>query len=239
MVPLIWAFFSADVNAGTASAARIAIIAITTSNSMSVNAEEGLFIFIFILGFLFCGCSEGFSQRGFGFYSGVSVLGWSEGFGLGMKGGLSQSSQIKSIIIFNFFGGAFMDTNEHELGSARALACWFRRPRRNDLCSNQESTANNLPLFSPGFAGRSSQKSFPISQPAATDDTDGGCSHGAVRRPRRVAPKQVNAPQGRGYRVLFSCAASFQLVSTESTGPSSQKSFPISEESNHEWTRMR
>src|SRR5437667_5632267 len=112
-----------------------------------------------------------------------------------MKGGLSQSSQIKSIIIFNFFGGPFLTTNEHELGSARALACWFRRPRRNDLSSNQESIANNLPLFSPGFAGRSSQKSFPISLPAATDytdDTDGGCSHGAVRHPRRVAPKQVN-----------------------------------------------
>src|SRR6266568_8496209 len=60
MVPVIWAFFSADVNAGTASAARIAIIAITTSNSINVKAltrsrclgrlnnEEGLFSFIFI-----------------------------------------------------------------------------------------------------------------------------------------------------------------------------------------------
>jgi len=49
MVPLIWAFFSADVNAGTASAARIAIIAITTNNSIRVNAEEVLFVlFIFI-----------------------------------------------------------------------------------------------------------------------------------------------------------------------------------------------
>src|SRR5438046_9157061 len=53
MVPVIWALFSADVNAGTASAARIAIIAITTSSSISVNAEESLF-FIFILGFCFC-----------------------------------------------------------------------------------------------------------------------------------------------------------------------------------------
>src|SRR5207237_9036008 len=49
MVPLIWAFFSADVNAGTASAARIKIIAITTNNSIRVNAEEALFVlFIFI-----------------------------------------------------------------------------------------------------------------------------------------------------------------------------------------------
>ena len=52
MVPVIWAFFSADVNAGTARAARIAIIAITTSNSIRVNAEKYLFIvLIFILGF--------------------------------------------------------------------------------------------------------------------------------------------------------------------------------------------
>ena len=51
MVPLIWAFFSAEVNAGTASAARMAIIAITTSNSMRVNAERGLISF-FIFGFL-------------------------------------------------------------------------------------------------------------------------------------------------------------------------------------------
>ena len=51
MVPVIWAFFSADVNAGTASAARIAIIAITTSSSISVNAEKNFFVLIFILGF--------------------------------------------------------------------------------------------------------------------------------------------------------------------------------------------
>src|SRR6266478_6833865 len=64
MVPVSWALASAEVNAGTASAARIAIIAITTSNSISVNAEEGLFIFSFILGFLFLRCSEGFlAQR--------------------------------------------------------------------------------------------------------------------------------------------------------------------------------
>jgi hypothetical protein len=44
---------SADVNAGTASAAKIAIIAITTSNSISVNAEEGLLILIFMWVF-FC-----------------------------------------------------------------------------------------------------------------------------------------------------------------------------------------
>src|SRR6266496_5037231 len=53
MVPVIWALDSADVNAGTASAARIAIIAITTSNSISVNAEKGLIILIFIFGFCF------------------------------------------------------------------------------------------------------------------------------------------------------------------------------------------
>src|SRR5437868_15383575 len=75
MVPLNWAFFNAEVNAGTASAARIAIIAITTNNSIRVNAEEVLFIlFIFI---------------------GV-CLGWR---------GLSHCSQIKSILIFlTFFG---------------------------------------------------------------------------------------------------------------------------------------
>src|SRR6266540_2452327 len=58
MVPVIWALDSADVNAGTASAARIAIIAITTSSSISVNAEESLFL-IFIFGFSYCSCSEG------------------------------------------------------------------------------------------------------------------------------------------------------------------------------------
>src|SRR5882762_5742128 len=47
MVPVSWALASADVNAGTASAARIAIIAITTSNSISVNAEMNFFIFIY------------------------------------------------------------------------------------------------------------------------------------------------------------------------------------------------
>src|SRR6478672_9659014 len=61
MVPVIWAFFSADVNAGTARAARIAIIAITTSSSISVNAEKNFFVLIFILGFFVsAGCSEGF-----------------------------------------------------------------------------------------------------------------------------------------------------------------------------------
>ena len=50
MVPVIWAFFKAEVSAGTASAARIAIIAITTSNSISVNAE--MIFLIFMVGFL-------------------------------------------------------------------------------------------------------------------------------------------------------------------------------------------
>src|SRR6266480_4647545 len=64
MVPVCWALASADVSAGTASAARIAIIAITTSNSIRVNAEEGLFILIFIwVFFSFCGCSEGLLRR--------------------------------------------------------------------------------------------------------------------------------------------------------------------------------
>src|SRR6476660_9501745 len=61
MVPVILPFVRAEVNAGTASAARIAIIAITTSNSISVNAEKYFFIWIFILGFFVsAGCSEGF-----------------------------------------------------------------------------------------------------------------------------------------------------------------------------------
>src|SRR5437773_7117319 len=62
MVPVSWALASADVNAGTARAARIAIIAITTSNSISVNADQNFFVFIFIVGFLNCSCSEGFLQ---------------------------------------------------------------------------------------------------------------------------------------------------------------------------------
>src|SRR6266404_4185664 len=63
MVPVNWALASADVNAGTARAARIAIIAITTSSSISVNAEESLFNLIFIFGFFNCSCSEGFACR--------------------------------------------------------------------------------------------------------------------------------------------------------------------------------
>ena len=63
MVPVIWAFFSADVNAGTARAARIAIIAITTSNSIRVNAE-GLFFFSFIWVFVFCVVLRVFGLRG-------------------------------------------------------------------------------------------------------------------------------------------------------------------------------
>src|SRR5439155_17450178 len=64
MVPVSWALASAEVNAGTASAAKIAIIAITTSNSISVNAEKNFFVFIFIVGFFSCGCSEGFYSEG-------------------------------------------------------------------------------------------------------------------------------------------------------------------------------
>src|SRR5438132_6764454 len=53
MVPLNWAFFNAEVNAGTASAARIAIIAITTNNSIRVNAEEVLFVLFIFIGVCF------------------------------------------------------------------------------------------------------------------------------------------------------------------------------------------
>jgi hypothetical protein len=79
IVPVIWALASADVNAGTARAARIAIIAITTSNSISVNAEEGLFNFCFHLGFVFLSAvvlrvfSEGFCL---GFHLGASFGGY-------------------------------------------------------------------------------------------------------------------------------------------------------------------
>src|SRR6266513_3026448 len=59
--------------AGTASAARIAIIAITTNNSIRVNAEGVLFVLFIFIGV----CSE-----------------W---------GGLSHCSQIKSILIFDLF----------------------------------------------------------------------------------------------------------------------------------------
>src|SRR5438874_13195922 len=83
MMPIICALTRAGVNVGTASAARIAIIAITTSNSINVkaltrsrcfgilNRKEGLFIWIFIgVFFAFCGvflrvCSEGFVVLGF------------------------------------------------------------------------------------------------------------------------------------------------------------------------------
>src|ERR1700739_3410455 len=64
MVPVIWAFFSADVNAGTARAARIAIIAITTSNSISVNADQNFFICIFIVGFFAAVVLRVFAGRG-------------------------------------------------------------------------------------------------------------------------------------------------------------------------------
>src|SRR6266436_2738258 len=77
MVPVSWALASADVNAGTASAARIAIIAITTSNSISVNAVKGLVSFIFIFGFFSCSCSEGFGLRGFG----LRCSAFAQGFG--------------------------------------------------------------------------------------------------------------------------------------------------------------
>src|SRR6266446_2951800 len=67
MVPVNWALASAEVNAGTASAARIAIIAITTSNSISVNADQNFFILIFIFGFLAAVVLRVFGLRGFGF----------------------------------------------------------------------------------------------------------------------------------------------------------------------------
>ena len=36
------------------------MIAITTSNSISVNADQNFFVLIFIVGFFSCSCSEGF-----------------------------------------------------------------------------------------------------------------------------------------------------------------------------------
>src|SRR5438477_8104542 len=94
MVPVCWALASADVSAGTASAARIAIIAITTSNSINVkalkrsrcfgilNSKEGLFIRVFIgVFFSFYGCSEGFAQKGFCLVLGLFVGGWGGCFG--------------------------------------------------------------------------------------------------------------------------------------------------------------
>src|SRR6266496_2732811 len=110
MVPLIWAFFSADVNAGTASAARIAIIAITTSNSMSVNAEEGLFIFSFIS--ILVSFFLRLVLRVLARHSFMRRRVFSEGFGfrvvrgvlaLTLKRGLSQGFRIKSMIIFYYF----------------------------------------------------------------------------------------------------------------------------------------
>ena len=53
------------MSAGTANAAKIAIIAITTSNSISVNAE-GLFAFI-VIWVVFCGFVLRVFLRGFGF----------------------------------------------------------------------------------------------------------------------------------------------------------------------------
>src|SRR6478672_6531085 len=92
MVPVSWALASADVNAGTASAARIAIIAITTSNSISVNAVKGLVNLIFIVGFFSCGCSEGFGLRGFGLGRSAFAQGFSGrvfwGFGFRLLFGL-------------------------------------------------------------------------------------------------------------------------------------------------------
>jgi hypothetical protein len=74
-VPVILPFVRAEVSAGTAKAARIAMIAITTSNSMSVNAEKYFFILIFILGF---------------FVSAVVLRVFSEGFILGFLLGVGS-----------------------------------------------------------------------------------------------------------------------------------------------------
>ena len=88
MVPVIWALVSADVNAGTASAARIAIIAITTSNSMSINAEKGLFIFIFIVDFFISAVVlRVFGLRGL--VLGLGILGVCCGFCSGCSGGFN------------------------------------------------------------------------------------------------------------------------------------------------------
>src|SRR6266404_1190339 len=121
MVPVIWAFFSADVNAGTASAARIAIIAITTSNSISVNAD--ISFLIFIVGFLAAVVLRVFGLRGFGFRivppwhkAWAERVFWgfgfrllfgssSGGFGLRLVGAYRSLHRESQIIIFYFFGG--------------------------------------------------------------------------------------------------------------------------------------
>src|SRR4029077_15754383 len=83
MVPVILPFVRAEVSAGTAKAARIAMIAITTSNSMSVNAEKNFFTWIFMWVLFSAGCSEGshVSARALlrglrGFVLGFFVLVW-------------------------------------------------------------------------------------------------------------------------------------------------------------------
>src|SRR6266481_1968879 len=109
MVPVCWALDSADVNAGTASAARIAIIAITTSNSISVNAEEGLFIFSFILGFYFCVVLRVF---------------WLRGFCLGDPPSRKASADKFSAVLFWLFVGLFGIRLRTRLRRTSVLGFW-------------------------------------------------------------------------------------------------------------------
>src|SRR6266480_6013503 len=89
MVPVSWALASADVKAGTARAARIAIIAITTSNSISVNAVN-LLSFIFIRVFSLR-CSEGFDSQSVW----VGCSAFAQGFGGQVSLGIAAPSPRK------------------------------------------------------------------------------------------------------------------------------------------------
>ena len=121
MVPVILPFVRAEVSAGTANAARIAIIAITTSNSMRVNAEKNLFILIFIWVFFSAGCSEGFLAQRVLFGGCLGVLGLvevppshkatadkcSEGFDLRIGGPIAVSTDKVNNYFLLFLGTGF------------------------------------------------------------------------------------------------------------------------------------
>src|SRR6476660_1271496 len=93
------------------------MIAITTSNSMSVNAEKNFFTWIFMWVFSSAGCSEGSHVSARALLRGLrglclGVL-FKVGVGVGvvqrvltLRCALSQSSRIKSTIIFYFLEGA-------------------------------------------------------------------------------------------------------------------------------------
>src|ERR1039457_6812325 len=61
---IFWAFFLAAARAGRSMAARIAMIAMTTRSSISVNAFFGFWFFIIRLCFLFwSGCEHGILEE--------------------------------------------------------------------------------------------------------------------------------------------------------------------------------